>query len=236
MPRRLVLVVDLNKCNGCGSCTAACESVCRDVGRAKPCPVSRVGGTPPGEPFFYLPHVCNACDAPACAAQCPARAILVGDRDDRHGAVHRLVERHVVALPLRTASAGEPDVFYVPPLWGFREEADGTVTDDDRSLPVGLLDATFGPAVRAALDRIEEALRRNRAAEPSELADTLRAWRRADVLGNRCGDERAGPADPGGAPTAPAKAVTFGGDAPVRDRRDRGPSTGPGRSARRGSR
>lgn len=184
MPQRFVLVVDLNKCNGCGSCTVACETACADDGgRRPPCAVSRVGETQPGAPFFYLPRVCSACDVPPCAIQCPARAILVGHREDTNGPVHLLVDRHAVALPLPPPPNTAADVYYVPPLWSFRENADGTVADDERRLPLTLLEATFGPAAGTALTALEEAFRRRRTGEPSELADALLAWHRRDVFG-----------------------------------------------------
>ena len=65
--------------------------------------------------------------APACARQCPGRAMFVGFLDDEDGAVGKFVRRWKVALPLHAEWGTEPNVFYIPPPPAFRLRPDNSV-------------------------------------------------------------------------------------------------------------
>ncbi len=84
--------------------------------------------------------------APACVRQCPGRAVFVGYRDDAKGAIHTLVERYKVALPLHPEWNTEPNVFYVPPLSAFVVRPDGSIDESQRRIPLSYLESLFGPA------------------------------------------------------------------------------------------
>ncbi|MFQ5666129.1 MAG: 4Fe-4S dicluster domain-containing protein [Candidatus Binatia bacterium] len=121
--------------------------------------------------------------APACVRQCPGRAVFVGFRDDTAGAVHVLVERYKVALPLHPEWNTEPNVFYVPPLSAFVIKPDGTIDESQRRIPLSYLESLFGPGVGPALRTLEDETAKRKRGQPSELMDTLIAFHWTELLG-----------------------------------------------------
>ena len=121
--------------------------------------------------------------APACARQCAGRAVFVGFLEDEGGAVHQLVRRWEVALPLHPEWNTEPNVFYVPPLSPFRLKADGSVDESERRVPTTYLESLFGPGVAPALRTLEAEIARSRQGQRSELIDTLIAYEWKTMLG-----------------------------------------------------
>ncbi|GIW40831.1 MAG: hypothetical protein KatS3mg076_1408 [Candidatus Binatia bacterium] len=121
--------------------------------------------------------------APACVRQCPGRAVFVGFREDPQGAVHLLVEKYRVALPLHPEWGTQPNVFYVPPLSAFVVRPDGTIDESTRRIPLSYLESLFGPEVGAALRTLEEEIAKKKRGEPSELMDTLIAYEWKELLG-----------------------------------------------------
>jgi complex iron-sulfur molybdoenzyme family reductase subunit beta len=129
---------------------------------------------------------------PACAQQCVGRIRWVGYLDDEAGQVHALVRRWEVALPLHPEYGTRPNVFYVPPLPGppiF--DARGRPVPGKARIPLAYLESLFGPGVRKALATLEAEMVRRRAGKPSELLDTLIAFRHADMF--RLGEPSAPP-------------------------------------------
>ena len=168
-----VVLRDESRCRGSGSC-------------ARACPYKKIYLNPE----TGLGQHCIGCFprlekgvAPACARQCPGRAVFVGFRDDEDSAVHKLVDRYRVALPLHPEFRTEPNVFYVPPLAPYRVAEDGRIEIGERRIPVEYLEEQFGPEVRSALATLEGELERRRRGEPSELLDTLIAYRWHELLG-----------------------------------------------------
>jgi len=121
--------------------------------------------------------------APACVRQCPGRAVFVGFRDDAAGAIHKLVEKHKVALPLHPEWNTEPNVFYVPPLSAFVVRPDGSIDESHRRIPLAYLESLFGPAAGAALRTLEQEMAKRKRGEPSEVMDTLIAYQWTELLG-----------------------------------------------------
>ena len=121
--------------------------------------------------------------APACVRQCPGRAVFVGYRDDTTGAVHALVDRFRVALPLHGEWGTEPNVFYVPPLSAFVVRPDGSIDESERRIPLAYLESLFGPDVGTALRSLEEEMGKRRRGEPSDLMRTLIAYEWTELLG-----------------------------------------------------
>ena len=82
MAKRYGLVVDLERCTGCQTCTVACKAQnCMEVGSGMR--VDTVGGahrdTPAGKypqlNMYFLPIACMHCDNPPCRDACPTEAI-----------------------------------------------------------------------------------------------------------------------------------------------------------------
>ncbi len=121
--------------------------------------------------------------APACVRQCPARAVFVGFRDETVGAIHTLVDRYKVALPLHAEWNTKPNVFYVPPLAAFLVRPDGTIDETQRRIPLSYLESLFGPDVGPALRTLEQEMAKRRRGERSELIDTLIAYQWKELLG-----------------------------------------------------
>jgi molybdopterin-containing oxidoreductase family iron-sulfur binding subunit len=74
--RRMAMVIDLQKCTGCGACTIACKNennvqdgifwankICRTVGKF------------PNVRYDYLPTLCNHCEKAPCVKVCPTQAM-----------------------------------------------------------------------------------------------------------------------------------------------------------------
>jgi DMSO reductase family type II enzyme iron-sulfur subunit len=166
-----IVLVDQELCRGYRYCVAAC----------------------PYKKVYFNPHIgrsekCILCYprvergiAPACAFQCVGRARHVAFRDDKEGAVHKLVDLWKVALPLRPDFGTQPNVFYVPPL-------SPPSFDDDRRpsgrprLPDDYLEHLFGSAVQDALTRLEAEIARKQAGQGSEMLDLLIAYRHGDMF------------------------------------------------------
>jgi len=121
--------------------------------------------------------------APACVRQCPGRAVFVGFRDDQTGAIHTLVERFHVALPLHPEWNTEPNVFYVPPLSAFAVRPDGSIDESQRRIPLSYLESLFGPDVGPALQTLEGEIAKRKRGQSSELMDTLIAYNWKELLG-----------------------------------------------------
>jgi len=121
--------------------------------------------------------------APACVRQCPGRAVFIGFLDDTGGAVHRLVQRWGLALPLHPEWNTEPNVFYIPPLSAYWIGPDGAVDESRRRIPNEYLESLFGPRVGEATAKLEAEIARRRAGEPSEIVDTLTAYTWKEMLG-----------------------------------------------------
>ncbi|EJU35323.1 4Fe-4S dicluster domain protein [Slackia sp. CM382] len=84
------LVIDLDRCSGCDSCTAACKhwhNIDLGVYRNR---VSTIGpmGTYPDVSMYWLPLQCQQCENPGCIEVCPTGA---SHRDEETGVV--LVDR-----------------------------------------------------------------------------------------------------------------------------------------------
>lgn len=83
--KRAAMLIDLDRCVGCHTCTVACQmEKGLDPGYAL-IPVFTRGGTsdvPQGKfpdlSMDYIPRPCAHCEKPPCAGSCPTRALLQG--------------------------------------------------------------------------------------------------------------------------------------------------------------
>ena len=122
--------------------------------------------------------------APSCVRQCPGRAAFVGFLDDEGSAVHRLVKKWKVALPLHPEWNTGPNVFYVPPLAPAPLRDDGSWDESGARIPPSYLEELFGAQVHGALDVLRTELDRKRRGQGSELMDQLILYRWKDCLGH----------------------------------------------------
>jgi DMSO reductase family type II enzyme iron-sulfur subunit len=165
---------DEDKCKGAQACRAACPykkiyfNVVRNI--SQHC----IGCFPRLEQGV----------APACVRQCPGRAAFIGFLDDRGAAVHKLVEKWKVALPLHPEYGTRPNVYYVPPLSPAPLRADGSFDEGGHRIPPAYLESLFGPQVHGALDVLRAELDKKRRGQGSEIMDTLILYRWKDALGH----------------------------------------------------
>ena len=122
--------------------------------------------------------------APACVRQCPGRAAFIGFLDDEGSAVHKLVQKWKVALPLHPEFGTHPNVYYVPPLAPAPLREDGSFDESGERIPKAYLEKLFGPTVHGALDVLKTELDRKRRGQGSEVMDALILYRWKDALGH----------------------------------------------------
>jgi ethylbenzene hydroxylase subunit beta/complex iron-sulfur molybdoenzyme family reductase subunit beta len=165
---------DEDACQGSRECAAACPYkkiyFNRERGTSQHC-------------IGCFPRI-DAGVAPACVRQCPGRAAFIGFLDDAGSAVHKLVRRWKVALPLHAESGTEPNVYYVPPLSPAPLHDDGSFDEGGDRIPKEYLESLFGERVHGALDLLRSELAKKRRGLGSELLDTLILYRWTDALGH----------------------------------------------------
>jgi ethylbenzene hydroxylase subunit beta/complex iron-sulfur molybdoenzyme family reductase subunit beta len=122
--------------------------------------------------------------APACVRQCPGRAAFIGFLDDEGSAVHKLVQKWKVALPLHPEFGTHPNVYYVPPLSPAPLREDGSFDESGERIPKAYLERLFGPTVHGALDVLKTELDRKRRGQDSDVMDALILYRWKDALGH----------------------------------------------------
>lgn len=72
----LAMVIDLQRCTGCGGCLISCKSennIQSGVTFAKK--IVKTVGTFPNVRFEFIPTLCNHCENPPCARACPTKAM-----------------------------------------------------------------------------------------------------------------------------------------------------------------
>ncbi|MGD8666515.1 MAG: 4Fe-4S dicluster domain-containing protein, partial [Desulfobacterales bacterium] len=75
MPK-YAMVIDLQRCVGCGACSIACrnENNVPD-GIYWSNKITETSGTFPNVRFHYLPTLCNHCSDAPCVTGCPTKAM-----------------------------------------------------------------------------------------------------------------------------------------------------------------
>ncbi len=77
--KRLAMVIDLQRCTGCGGCIISCKSENNlQRGVAWSSKKSRTVGKFPNVRFEYIPTLCNQCENAPCAKGCPTGAMHKG--------------------------------------------------------------------------------------------------------------------------------------------------------------
>ncbi|MDF1531282.1 MAG: 4Fe-4S dicluster domain-containing protein [Methanosarcinales archaeon] len=73
---RYAMVIDLQKCGGCGSCIIACKNennLTEDIAWSSK--INKTSGTFPNVKYEYLPTLCNHCENAPCVEVCPTTAM-----------------------------------------------------------------------------------------------------------------------------------------------------------------
>ncbi len=77
--KRLAMVIDLQRCTGCGGCILTCKNENNvQLGVAWSSRISRTVGTFPNVRYEYIPTLCNHCDNAPCVKSCPTKAMHKG--------------------------------------------------------------------------------------------------------------------------------------------------------------
>jgi molybdopterin-containing oxidoreductase family iron-sulfur binding subunit len=80
--KRLAMVIDLQKCTGCGGCILTCKNENNiQYGVKWSNKITRTVGTFPNVRYEYLPTLCNHCSNAPCAKACPTGAMHKGYGD-----------------------------------------------------------------------------------------------------------------------------------------------------------
>ncbi len=167
-----IVLINEDRCRGHRFCQEACPykkiyyNVERDIGQ---------------KCIFCLPRVEQGV-ATACARQCPGRVRFLGYRDDAEGPIHKLVDKHKIALPLHPEYGTQPNVFYVPPMAppDFDEAGDPTQTP---RIPLAYLKSLFGDEVERVLDVLDKEREKTARGEKSEIMDLLISRKWLDMFG-----------------------------------------------------
>jgi len=77
--KRLVMVIDLQRCTGCGGCILSCKNENNvQMGVAWSSKINRTVGTFPNVRYEYIPTLCNHCENAPCVRSCPTKAMHKG--------------------------------------------------------------------------------------------------------------------------------------------------------------
>ncbi|MHC4563094.1 MAG: 4Fe-4S dicluster domain-containing protein [Planctomycetota bacterium] len=79
---RLAMVIDLQRCTGCGGCIFSCKSENNvQAGVAFSSKTTRTVGKFPNVRYEYIPTLCNQCEDAPCVLACPTKAMHKGAGD-----------------------------------------------------------------------------------------------------------------------------------------------------------
>ncbi|MFW6042561.1 MAG: 4Fe-4S dicluster domain-containing protein [Chloroflexota bacterium] len=77
---RYGMVIDLQRCTGCGACIVACKNENNlPEGISWSDKIAETEGTFPNVRYTYIPTLCNHCDNAPCVSGCPTEAMHYGE-------------------------------------------------------------------------------------------------------------------------------------------------------------
>ncbi len=80
--KKLVMVIDLQRCTGCGGCVITCKSENNvQTGTAWSSKISKTVGKFPNVREEFIPTLCNQCAKAPCVRTCPTKAMHKGEGD-----------------------------------------------------------------------------------------------------------------------------------------------------------
>lgn len=132
------MVIDLERCTGCGACMAAChqennlaavgeEECARDRGFYWLRLLRQVSGSGSNLEVRYLPQLCVQCDDPPCVKVCPVHATYLGEE----GIVGQIYSRCIGCRYCMAACPYNAKVFnWYEPEWpgAFKQKANPDVS------------------------------------------------------------------------------------------------------------
>ncbi len=98
------VLINYDKCIGCGYCVAACPYQARYID-----PVRKVA-----DKCTFCAHRVDQGLVPACVNTCPAQARIFGDLNDPQSEIAKLVATNAVQV-LRPETGLRPNIFYISP-------------------------------------------------------------------------------------------------------------------------
>ncbi|MGE5576633.1 MAG: 4Fe-4S dicluster domain-containing protein [Syntrophothermus sp.] len=98
------VLINYDKCIGCGYCIAACPYQARYID-----PVRKVA-----DKCTFCAHRVDQGLVPACVNTCPAQARIFGDLNDPQSEIAKLVATNAVQV-LRPETGLRPNIFYISP-------------------------------------------------------------------------------------------------------------------------
>ncbi len=168
-----IVLINEDRCRGYRFCMEACPYkkiyFNHEAGVSQKC-------------IFCFPRIEQGV-ANACARQCPGRVRFVGYLDDENAAVHKLVHKWKVALPLHPEYGTQPNVYYVPPIGPAGFDETGDVDPSKPRIPNEYLVHLFGPDVLPVLEIVKAEMQKTREGQKSELMDILIAYKWKDMFG-----------------------------------------------------
>jgi complex iron-sulfur molybdoenzyme family reductase subunit beta len=152
------VLIDQTICQGAGDCVDACPYkriyINKNTGKAEKC-------------ILCYPRVEKGMP-PICVQNCPGKARFFGDLDDPQSPVYRLVKEFKVALPLHADFGTNPQIFYIPPVFG-PEAIDSEGNSSGQRENERYLTRQFGPEIA----RVKKTMIAERAKRGSALMDVL---------------------------------------------------------------
>jgi ethylbenzene hydroxylase subunit beta/complex iron-sulfur molybdoenzyme family reductase subunit beta len=172
-PEDGIVVVNEDRCRGYRFCMEACPYkkiyFNHKKGVAQKC-------------IFCFPRIEQGV-ANACARQCPGRVRFVGYLDDESSAVHKLVKKWKVAVPLHPEYGTQPNVYYVPPTSPMKFDSEGHLDQNKPRIPEEYLRFLFGQAGIDAMGIINDELEKVQNGSKSDILATLIAYKWSDMFG-----------------------------------------------------
>ena len=107
-----IVLVDQDRCVGCGACVDLCPYKVRFLNPAKQTTSPDAVADHPAEKCDLCVHRLDAGIVPACVNTCPARARIFGDLNDPDSEVTKLVSKNAT-YTLKPEMGTKPQVFYI---------------------------------------------------------------------------------------------------------------------------
>lgn len=89
---QLAMVIDLNKCMGCHTCSVACKSQWQLPDNSRRSWLKRYGPatTPQGVAYTFYSGRCNHCDRPECVSVCPVPPVSRTFADEKNNRIETI--------------------------------------------------------------------------------------------------------------------------------------------------
>lgn len=145
-PKQWCMVVDLDKCTGCGACMVACQAENNVAPVANPIKVKSInwmyvyklnnGKKFPDHDIAFLPRPCMQCGNPSCVSVCP---VVATDKNEDGGIVSQVYPRCIGCRYCMASCPYHARYFnWYDPIWP--EGMSKTLTPDVSARPRGVVE------------------------------------------------------------------------------------------------